>query len=927
MTRASPLLASLVVVLFAQSPPAAQAPDAARQSALGQTSSLGPFSTDHDVNLSDNRGLVGLGLALRKLKTVGIFMQTTAHPDDENNALLAMMSRGMGIRTVLVTATRGDGGQNEIGPELFDALAVLRTEELLAAHRLDGAEQYFTRAVDFGFSFGIEETFEKWGRQDILGDFVRWIRTIRPDVVVTLRPDGAGGGQHHQASAVISAQAFREAGDPSKFPDQIKEGLRPWQPKKLYQMASFGFPGEREASGADIVSVDFDVYDPLLGRSWAEIGILARSMHKCQGTSQILPLPGRLAFQYRLAETTLPRGTGLPFFDGVDTSLASLTSYAPGKAPDSLSGGLAAIARHVDDADAAFRNNRTADVARSLVSGLGALRRLRADLRTLEIGEQARFEIDVRLAQKEREFQEAIAMAWGLRLEALADDGMVVPDQPIATTVVVSNRGPEPVSLAGVRFNGFGGAATGSCAATGARKIDARGVLRCDAALTIPASLPSRRPYFSRPADMARYTFDADAPFGAPFRPTPFSATFDLDAGGERLSFEIPVLYRDGSNLFSGEKRLEISVVPRFAVQVTPQIAIVPSTAVRTGTTAASLDSARDRSHEPARGRSARARDLRVTVTNAAREPGSGAVRLELPAGWTTSPRTAPIRFSRGEDEAQTVRFTIEPPASVKPGEYRVTAIMQADGQQFRSGYQVVEYPHITRRLLDLPAEARLKVIDVKVAPGLTVGYIMGVGDEVPPAIEQLGAKLELVGPDELAWGHLSRYDVIMTGVRAYERRQDLRAHNDRLIEYAERGGTVLVQYNKFEFNDAQYAPYPAKVSSTRVTDEHAPITPLVPDHPVFNRPNRIGPETWRGWVQERGLYFLGEKDPRYVDLVKLEDPFPYNKGEKRGALVEAKVGKGRWIYIGLGLWRQLPAGTDGAYRLLANLISLPKAP
>ncbi|MBI1875696.1 MAG: PIG-L family deacetylase [Acidobacteria bacterium] len=924
MTRASLLLAALVVVLVAQSPPAAQAPDAARQSSLEQTASLAPFSTDHDPNLSDNRGLVGLGLALRKLKTVGIFMQTTAHPDDENNALLAMMSRGMGVRTVLVTATRGDGGQNEIGPELFDALAVLRTEELLAAHRLDGAEQYFTRAVDFGFSFGIEETFEKWGRQEILGDFVRWIRTIRPDVVVTLRPDGQSGGQHHQASAVISAQAFREAGDPSKFPDQIKEGLRPWQPRKLYQMASFGFPGEREASGPDVISMDFDVYDPLLGRSWAEIGIQARSMHKCQGTSQLLPLPGRLAFQYRLVDATLPRGTGTQFFDGIDTSLASLRSYAPGKAPDSLSAGLAAIARQVDDADAAFRTNRAADLARSLVSGLGALRRLRADLRTMEIGEQARFEIDTRLGQKERELQEAVAMAWGLRLEALADDGLVAPEQSIATTVVVSNRGSEPVSLAGLRFNGFGGAATGSCAVEGARKIDARGVLRCDATLSIAAGPPARRPYFSRPPETARYTFDADAPFGAPFRPTPFSATFDLDAGAERLSFEIPVLYRDGNNLFSGERRLELAVVPRFAVQVTPQIVIVPTTApppsarLKPGTT---TEAAQARA-----GRTARGRELRVTVTNGARGPASGAVSLELPVGWTANPRTAPITFSRGEDEAQTVRFTIEPPAGVKPGDYRVGAVLQADGQQFRSGYQIVEYPHITRRLLDLPAVTRLKVIDVKVAPGLTVGYIMGVGDEVPPAIEQLGARVELIGPDELAWGNLSRYDVIITGVRAYERRQDLRAHNNRLIEYAERGGTVLVQYNKFEFNEAPYAPYPAKVSSNRVTDEHAPVTPLVPDHPVFNVPNRIGPETWRGWVQERGLYFLGEKDQRYVDLVKLEDPFPSNKGEKRGALVDAKIGKGRWIYIGLGLWRQLPAGTDGAYRLLANLISLPKA-
>jgi hypothetical protein len=220
-------------------------------------------------------------------------------------------------------------------------------------------------------------------------------------------------------------------------------------------------------------------------------------------------------------------------------------------------------------------------------------------------------------------------------------------------------------------------------------------------------------------------------------------------------------------------------------------------------------------------------------------------------------------------------------------------------------------------------ATARVKVIDVSVAPNLRVGYVMGVGDQVPQALAQIGAKVEMISPEQLASGDLSQYSAIVTGVRAYERRPDLRANNQRLIAYAEAGGTVLVQYNKFEFNDAQYGPYPAKVSSGRVTDENAPIEVLVPDDPVFTTPNRLGPETWANWVQERGLYFLGERDPRYVDLVQSSDPFEFNRGEKTGALVEAKVGKGRWIYIGLGLWRQLPAGTPGAYRVMANLISL----
>ncbi|MEO8071038.1 MAG: hypothetical protein ABI652_06525, partial [Acidobacteriota bacterium] len=231
------------------------------------------------------------------------------------------------------------------------------------------------------------------------------------------------------------------------------------------------------------------------------------------------------------------------------------------------------------------------------------------------------------------------------------------------------------------------------------------------------------------------------------------------------------------------------------------------------------------------------------------------------------------------------------------------------------------------RRQVIKAAETSMKVIDVKVAPNLKVGYIMGVGDQVPPAIQQLGATLTLIETNELAWGDLSKYDVIMTGVRAYERRADLRAYNRRLIDYATAGGTVVVQYNKTEFNQAQYGPYPASVGQGRVTDENAPMKLLVPTHAIFNFPNKLNDAAWANWVQERGLYFLGQKDPKYVDLVSMVDPFPDNPGEKLGALVEAKVGKGRWVYLGLALWRQLPAGTPGAYQIMANVISLPKAP
>ena len=313
----------------------------------GQAVRLG-FAQMRVAPLDQQQGDVALGLALRRLGNTGIFMQATAHPDDENNGLLVLLNRGLGYRTALVTATRGNGGQNEIGPEIFEALGVLRTEELHAIHRFDGAEQYFTRAVDFGYSFGIEETFEKWGREEILGDFVRLMRTIRPDVILSLNPGGAGGGQHHQASSVLAREAYAQAGDPAKYADQIADGLRPWQPRKFYLPSGRGGPpAGAQAAQSSPVTVNLAGYDRLLGRTYSEIGTEARSMHKCQGMAQLLSLPGPSATGCQLAESAIPgqlQRTETTLFDGIDTTIGALASFAGSNAPRPLTQGLAAIA-------------------------------------------------------------------------------------------------------------------------------------------------------------------------------------------------------------------------------------------------------------------------------------------------------------------------------------------------------------------------------------------------------------------------------------------------------------------------------------------------------------------------------------------------------------------------------------------------------
>jgi LmbE family N-acetylglucosaminyl deacetylase len=894
------------------------------------------------------RGEPALELALRKLDTVGTLMMTTAHPDDENNAMLAYYGHGKGFRTTLVTATRGEGGQNEIGPELFEALAVLRTEELLAAHRFDGAEQYFTRAVDFGYSFSIEETLEKWGHQEILGDFVRMIRTIRPDVIVGFVFDGDGGGQHHQTSAHLTLEAFRAAADPNQFPEQITEGLRPWQAKKYYYTAGFGPGGpggpgrggrtqQMPGEGAK-TPLMFDggtYYDPLLGRTCNEISAEARSMHKCQGMSQLLPLPdGEIQFggvrAYRLRDTVLPGGVDRVEnepFDGIDTSLASLATFAGANPPAALSTALSSISDAVKTARRELAAGGNGAAVPSLATGLTAVRQLRKDLPSMPVDAAGRFEIDFRLGQKEAQFAQALLLAADVKLDAVADDGLVVPGQPVDVRMSAGVRGQVPVGVTSRELNGFASAKPEDVSPQAEQGRPSAQVPRATqsvvlspSSMSLSASIPSdarlTAAHFKYAKDAARFVLDPDVPFGLPFRPTPYTATFTLSIAGVELQSTVPVQFRSEGNLFSGEKRFEMHVVPAFAVTVTPEIVIVP------GRAAPAVKGA--------------TKDIRVTVINHAKGAAKADVALELPQGWHATPATQAISFSK-EDEAMTVRFALDvpPPAMIAAATkqsgsntFKVKAVVRADQKTYSQGYQVVEYPHTTRRHVLVAPEVTVKALDVSVKPNLSVGYIMGVGDEVPAALEQLGVKLSFIGADELAWGDLSHYDVIVTGVRAYERRSDLRAYNHRILDFARAGGTVIVQYNKFEFNEAQYGPYPGRVGRERVTDENAEPRVLVPGHPVFTSPNVIGRSDWVGWVQERGLYFFDTqgRDPRYTDLVELNEPFPYNQGSKRGALVEARVGEGRWIYVGLGLWRQLPAGTDGAFRIMANLLSLGRA-
>jgi hypothetical protein len=900
--------------------------------------------------VSPDSGHVALGLAIRKLNVSGTFMQSAAHPDDEHNALFALYTHGVGLRSIDLQTNRGEGGQNEIGPELFKEIGVLRTSELLAAHRIDGAEQYFTRAIDYGYSFSPQEVIDKWGREEIIGDFVRQIRTFRPDVFLTMNIQGSGGDRAHEATTILAREAYKAAGDPARYPEQIEEGLRPWQPKKLYFTGGRGIGGRggpagrgrggnpSDAAGAataaqrppsqaappvHLARINTGAYDELLGRTYAEIGSDAHSNHKCQGTSGLPGIPGvqpggrggggQGGAAYQLIDSSIPgqiEKDETSLFDGVDVSLAGIAQYAGSNPPAALTAGLSRIVDQAARARKAFDSGNDAGTAEPIAAGLAAVRTLRAQLGSIGLSDTAKYEIDFRLAQKEGNYQDAVIAAHGLTFEAISDDGLIVGGQPVKLSLVTINRGATDVDVTGVDVTGFAGPA--ACT-PGALKRD--GFYSCTADVQLGRDAKLTEPYYdddywTHPQNAARNTFAADVPFGIAFAPSPFHVTYHIKAGGADVTKDIPIQFRYVKDIYNGDKRMELNVVPSFSVRMSPGLAVIP--AAHSASDAKSID-----------------REVHVTVTNGTKGTAKINVALQVPAGWRVSPASAPIEFGH-EDESLSARFRVTAPVHLAIGAYPVRAVVTSPAtgeQKFTVGYEAIEYPHIQRRQVIKPAVTSVKVIDVKTTPNVKVGYIVGVGDQVPPAIEQLGAKLTFIEPADLAWGNLSKYDVIVTGVRAYERREDLRAYNRRLLEYAERGGTVIVQYNKMEFNQHQYGPYPARVSSSRVSDESVPVEVLQRANPVFTRPNSIGNVTWQNWVQERGLYFLGEKDPKYVDLVSMTDSFADNPGVKLGALVEGKVGKGRWLYVGLALWRQLPAGTDGAYQLLANLIGLGKTP
>jgi LmbE family N-acetylglucosaminyl deacetylase len=887
-------------------------------------------------------GAVALGLLLRRLQTTASVLHTGAHPDDEDSALIARLARGDGARVAYLSLNRGEGGQNRIGAELFDALGIIRTEELLQARKLDGGEQFFTRSFDFGFTKTREETARRWNEREILEDMVRVIRRFRPLVVVS-RWQGtpADGHGQHQFAGYLTPIAVRAAADPAAFPEQLAEGLRPWQARKFY-VSHFGQAAAAGQGTAGVVEIDTGRFDPLLGRSFYELAMEGRSQHKSQGEAA-LELRGAQTSRVRLVERApslaQTAASEQNIYDGIDTTLRGIIRTA-GLADDKLSNDLERVESAARGALAQFNALDPRTIIAPLTAGLQHTQEARRTLARLQVSPDARAEADFLLARKEHEFQEALRLAHGVRMDALADaetvargDSFVVavrvfaPDASAGRVAEVRLRAPETW-----RVEKLAQPATGETAFAARETAQAVAYFR----VHVPADAEATQPYWlarsgqppTRRGDM--YTWDKDDPKTEPFAPPLLSGEVSMDLGASPQVVSAPVEYRYLDPV-RGEVRRELNVVPELTVQVDPALIIMPLGARdRTQQVTLQLVNNVELPSSP-----------QATATQATAAQATGVAGISLPDGW---PQPAPAAFgfnAKGDRAALT--FTLDAPRAVKAGTYRVGVAaqpiyhtrraQQAQPLAFRRAQRVISYPHIQTHYYYTDAETTVRLFDLQVAP-VRVGYIMGSGDEVPEAIRRMNLNVTLLDETQLAVGDLSRFDTIVVGVRASQTRPDFVAHHSRLIEFARRGGALIVQYQRPDYAAKKLPPLPASMevasvrpggspTIARVVDELAPVRVLAPAHPAFNFPNRITAADWEGWVQERNLYNFTTFDPGYTPLLESHDA---GEGEQNGGEVYARIGRGHYVYTSYAWFRQLPAGVPGAYRLFANLLSLPKA-
>ncbi len=862
--------------------------------------------------LPADRAAAGLWQQLQRLRTTASVLYTAAHPDDEQGGALAYLSRGRGVRTALLTLNRGEGGANAIGSELFDGLGLVRTEELLLSDRYYGLDdQYFTNLIDYGYSKNLDEALRSWGRENVLRDIVRVIRINRPLVVVSRFYGGPRDGHgNHQTSGVVTQDAFRAAGDPGQFPEQIsEEGLRPWQPLKLYRS---NVRLRRDLRGSATpptapwnVGVNAGQFSPWLGSSYEEFAMHGLSLQRSQTSGRRRERSGEYYHWFeRVASHVEAPQREKSFHDGIETSIAGIYSVAGGEAPDGVPPLLARIESSVSDAAAAYSVSNPAATVPFLARGLGLLR----DAIGLSEGnEEALF----LLRLKERQFQDAITTALGIQLRAvaaptgtgepaspfapLATMGPVVPGQRFSVEISLVNPSSLSILTTQVSLEGTEEWTVDGDHHAGELLQSGTPLAASFSVTAPPDATPSRRYFYRDSIQDNLYAVREPEYLHLPGRAPALAAVLDYAVAGEAVR-TVTVVTRRQTNLPYGYEHRELKIAPGVAVNVSPANLIVP---VESRQQSVSID---------------------VELIN--NQPGDvrGELELELPDGWAATPARHAFAFSQ-PGARRNFGFSVKPPR-LSEGSYELRAVARADGREYAEGYRAIEHRDYDIRYLYRDSVTRVRGIEVKVAPRLKVGYVMGVGDEVPSGIEQLGAEVTLLGTEDLATGDLGGFGTIVVGTRAYAVRQDLIDYNQRLLDYARAGGNLVILYQTQEFVPEKWAAFPADLPrrAEEVSEQDSPVRILVPSHPVFQRPNKIGPADFDEWVEQRGSKFFTTWDDAYVPLIETQDQ---GQEPQRGGWLTAEYGSGHYTYFAYAAHRQLPYSVPGAYRIFANVLSL----
>tara|TARA_R110002012_G_scaffold321944_1_gene552578 strand:- start:19333 stop:21870 length:2538 start_codon:yes stop_codon:yes gene_type:complete len=803
-----------------------------------------------------------LYLALQKLNFLGKALYIAAHPDDENTRLISYLENEVKAETAYLSLTRGDGGQNLIGPELSELLGVLRTQELLAARRVDGGEQFFTRAKDFGFSKHPKETLKIWDKDLVLSDVVWIIRTFKPDVIIN-RFDHRSAGTthgHHTSSAILSYEAFDLANNPAIYPDQLSK-TSVWQPKRLFFNTSWWFYGNQEkfdaADKTNLLSFDTGLFYPNLGLSNNEIAAMASSQHLCQGFGR-LSSRGSETEYIELLKGDLPKDK-TNVFDGINTTWSRIEG---GQA-------IGEILYEIEN------NFNFKDPSVHLPELLKAYNLLQKNTDTHWVSTKSQELIDI------------IQGVSGLYLEASSENASSYPSGTLKVNIEALNRSTATINLISASLSRTKNAAT-NIDLTNNKKFN------FDLSLTIPKNAAYTNAYWlNEKGSLGTYTVSDKAFIGAPETPKAHKVYFTLVIEGTTLVLEKPVVYRY-SKSDKGELYQPFEVLPKATASIKDKILIFAD-----GTP----------------------KQVAVTV-KAHKENASGELQLKYPNGWTIDRERSAFSIQKKEDE-QTLYFTLTPPNT--EDESFIYPIVHIEGEAINKELISIAYDHIPQQSVLMPAETKVVRLNIKKA-GQYIGYIVGAGDAVPESLTQIGYTVQIIDPAQVSsLSDLEKYDAIVMGIRAYNVIPELKFKQKLLLDFVKNGGTLIVQYNTAGRWDKQFeniAPFELQLSNDRVTEEDAEVTILAKNHSLVNFPNKIIPEDFNGWVQERGLYFPREWSNDYTPILSMND---VDESPTKGSLLIAPYGKGHYIYTGLSFFRELPAGVTGAYKLFANMLSVGK--